>query len=278
MKQPPTPRVETPVALHRLHCREIWGGYTAADASLAVPGMEGYVLARPHDQAATGGDIHYVGLCGHGMLSRYVVADVSGHGAAVAHLAAELRALLSRHLDTPDQSDLMRALNDEFAALSETGVYATAIVMSYLHPADHLLTVNAGHPRPLWYSVSDGQWRMLTHELPQAAGDLLNLPLGAVPGTDYRQFALPLEEGDLVVVYTDSLTEARSPEGDVLGEQGLFRIARDLGPLGPDALAHALHHAARTFAGGTLSDDVTILALRHTREAPADPHRPTATE
>jgi serine phosphatase RsbU (regulator of sigma subunit) len=256
--------------VQRLHCEEIWGGVRAVDAGVSVPGIDARVINRPYRDEEGGGDIYYVGLCGQGALSRFIVADVSGHGTIVSDLAARLRRLMAQYMNTPDQSRLVRSLNDEFASLAEEGRFATALIMSYLPASDHLVTVNAGHPPPLWYSRADDAWRPLRQDAPRTARFLFNLPLGVIPQTPYHQFAVRLSRGDVVVLYTDSLSEATDATNRQVGEEGLLRLLESLGPGDPAGLGKALVGAVVDHHGGRpLNDDVTVLTLHHNAQDPA---------
>ena len=249
---------------------EIWGGTQAADAGLSVPGMEGWVACRPFRGDAGGGDIHYVSLCGHGMLSRFLVADVSGHGQAVSALAEQLRGLMARYVDIPDQTDFVKNLNDGFADLAEDGKFATAVVASYLSWEHRLDICNAGHPHPLWYSAADDHWHRLHDETAVSHDVIRNLPLGVLEQSHYEQFTVSLGKGDLVVVYTDSLIEATSPQGAALKESGLLEMARHVGiDGGPRKFCHGLLAKVLDYADrGRLNDDMTFLALYHTGQEP----------
>ncbi len=66
---------------------EIWGGSDHVERSIATPGLSAWVSSTPFEGADDGGDVHYVSLCGGGIITRVVVADVSGHGEAVAEVA-----------------------------------------------------------------------------------------------------------------------------------------------------------------------------------------------
>lgn len=259
---------QRPAEPHALQCKEIWGGIEPCDQTFEVPGLRGRILARPW-RADEGGDIHFIGLCGHGLLSRFVVADVAGHGRQVADQARALRQLMSQHMDNPDQSLLAKQLNDEIARDDSRGQFATALVASYLSPVHHLVVVNAGHPRPLWYRRSERQWHLLSDELPENVQGLLNLPLGVLGETGYTQFAVQLESDDVLVLYSDSLIEALDDDGRRLGETGLLKLASRLDPSDPEALTDRLLAGAIDFqAGRDLADDVTILTLHHTGRDP----------
>jgi hypothetical protein len=92
-----------------------------------------------------------------------------------------------------------------------------------------------------------------------------NLPLGILEPTKYEQFGVRLEKGDMVLIYTDSLVEARSPQGALLGEEGLRRLLDELSDRPPDRLIPALLDRLNQYTGGApLGDDVTALLLRET--------------
>jgi serine phosphatase RsbU (regulator of sigma subunit) len=258
-----TPPAEAPDR-HAMKCMEIWGGSHAVESAVTMPGLDTWVYSRPHQGAAEGGDVHYVSLCGEGVITRLVVADISGHGAAVAKFAGMLRGLLRRHINTQSQVRLVRALNREFAALGELQRFATAVVATYLASHDRLTVCNAGHPRPLYNRAASREWMLLTGAVgdPDAGGT--NLPLGVDDESPYEQFAIPLGRGDLVVVYTDALTEASDPAGQMLGEPGLLAVARGLDPGDPLLFGPALlEGVARHRAGRSADDDVTVLVLHH---------------
>ncbi len=257
--------------VHRLQCREIWGGIGETRTGLSVPGLDIWVTSRPVQPGHPGGDIHYLGLCGHGRLSRLVVADVAGHGPSVAGLAGKLHALMSRHMNTPDASTLVRGINDEFAPLADEGQFATAVVMTYDAAEDQMVIVNAGHLPPLWYSAAAGAWRELTGDLPEADTEIANLPLGIAAEIGYHPFAVRLGVGDLVVLFTDSLTEARRPGGAFLGREGLLECVGGLDPARPGRLNEDLIAAVRAWQGGRdPEDDLTLITLHHNAQDPPD--------
>src|SRR5437763_3285945 len=169
-----------------LQCMEIWGGSHAAEADVYTPGLDIWVSSRPHERAAHGGDVHYASLCGGGMITRLIVADLSGHGASAAREAMGLRKLMRRNINRKDQSRLVRALNRQFLAQSQLRRFATAVVATYLTTRDTLTVCNAGHPRPLWYHAAAGTWEAVTMD-GGPDGTVANLPLGIEEATPYTQ-------------------------------------------------------------------------------------------
>ena len=141
------------ISPHTLQCMEIWGGSEAIDNTIEVPGIDAWITSTPFNGALRGGDIHYVSMCACGRISRFALADVAGHGDEAAALADRLRSLMRRYINTPDQTNLVRALNREMSAIVSGGAFATAVMASYFPPTDHLIVCNAGHPAPLWYCL-----------------------------------------------------------------------------------------------------------------------------
>ncbi len=282
---PPAPAAEreTPAEVaepspppHVLACMEIWGGTEAVQRTLQIPGIDAWVYSQPHENADQGGDIHYVSSCFTGRVARFFVADVAGHGQGVADLAGRLRALMRKHIHTLDQTDFARVLNHEFSQEAPDGRFATAILASYFAPTDHLVICNAGHPRPLWFRARTQAWTLLNHELQTQPAQLNNLPLGVVVPTQYHQFAVQLEPEDMVVLYTDSLIEAKHPEHGMLGEAGLLALAQRVSEqphARPEGFGNALLSAVADHRQGRPSDDdQTLLVLHH--NATAGPTRP----
>ncbi len=266
-----------------LRCMEVWGGNSETTDRISVPGIDTVVYSRPHNGDETGGDLYYVSLCGSGNISRFAVADVSGHGSGADHFASSLKKLIRKHINTPNQAKFTRALNAEFNRISEEGRFATAVLMTYYAPTDHLIVSNAGHPRPLFYRASIGEWMHLGPEMPM---DLLasdaseigvrNLPLGVVEPTDYEQFALRLEVGDLVVAYTDSVLEAAPPGGQPLGEHGLLRLASEIDASEPERFVDRFVSLVRERQKvDEFKDDATVMLLHANN---ADPARPSLKE
>lgn len=273
---PEKPTSVQPREHHSIACMEVWGGSSAFAGVVAVPGHDVQVACTPHVGDQNGGDIYYVSGCNSGLITRFVLADVAGHGEKVAALARGLRDLMRKHINTADQTGFARALNAAFAGLEHGGRFATALLVTYLSTTDHLIVCNAGHPPPLLYRAKVGAWYLLTSKTPgvrAARGDtegvgIRNLPLGVLDPTDYEQIALGLDEGDRVLMYTDALMEATLPDGRQIGAQGVLDAAKSLDPASPD-LARLLQVRVGEVAGTReFDDDATVIALFHTGSNP----------
>jgi serine phosphatase RsbU (regulator of sigma subunit) len=247
-----------------LECLEIWGGNHRVSHALELPGLTGWLHSEPTEQSIQGGDVHYVSVCSKGRLTRLALADVSGHGQSAGSVAVHLRGLIRKHIDTWDQSELMRELNSSLSGRVTHSQYASAILFAYYQPTRELVFTNAGHPPALWYHAATKTWDWLESATPLAYV-IEGLPLGLIDGTDYVQVAVRLEPDDLLLLYTDGITEARNPDGEMLGRDGLLAIAQNLSIDEPAKMAARLIAGLQEFRGTTpLDDDRTFCILRQT--------------
>lgn len=257
--------VEPAAGLHTLQCMEIWGGNEPAESAVKTPGLDLWVFSRPFEGAEQGGDIHFVTLCGGGIITRIVVADVSGHGSAVADFSRRLRAMMRKHINHKSQTRLVERINQEFAEMAQMRRFATAVIATYLTSSDELTISNAGHPRPLHYRAETATWSSVTQES-NAEGGMTDLPLGLDDETRYGTSTLKLGPGDLVLFYTDALIEAADGDGRMLGETGLLDAARglDLALSTPAVLGTALLESVASYRGqAPADDDLTLIVLHH---------------
>ncbi|MGQ0634395.1 MAG: PP2C family protein-serine/threonine phosphatase [Planctomycetaceae bacterium] len=252
-----------------LQCMEIRGGSMAVETRAETPGLDIWLYSQPHGRAVAGGDVHYLSLCGGGVITRLILADIAGHGAAAADLAGDLRRLMRKNINRKTQTRLVATLNRQFASLSQHGRFATALVATYLATTRQLTLSNAGHPRPLLYQAVSQTWTFLNESFPPTVGAAPNLPWGIDADSPYGQFELHLKPGDLLFCYTDGVTEAVAPAGSLLGEPGLLRIIAALNASDPQLLAEALPRELAAFRGDRpAGDDVTFMLLAHNCAGP----------
>jgi serine phosphatase RsbU (regulator of sigma subunit) len=246
-----------------LQCMEIWGGIEPVERSISTPGLDLWVFSQPYRGEDRGGDVYYVTLCGGGVITRLVVADVSGHGSAVAEFSSTLRGLLRKNINQKSQKRLVESLNREFGEMAQLRRFATTVVITYLASTGRMSISNAGHPRPLLFRAVENRWSLL-REFDDERGSS-NLPLGLEEETRYHTFGLELARGDLVVLYTDALSETADPSGALLGETGLLQSARELDSLAsPATVGKALlQKIARYRRTASAEDDATLLVLFH---------------
>ncbi len=267
-----------PKDVHKLRAHEIWGGNGPTTGSIMVPGFEAWLHARPYAGSNAGGDLRFVSTCAAGQIVRFTIADLTGHGDEASEFAARLRSLIRKHMNMPNPTRFVQALNIEMSSLPQHERMATAIVQTYFAPTDHLIVCNAGHPRPLLFRTAEGRWIALDEKSPgtieagrSSVTGIANLPLGVLAPTRYPVFAIQLQPGDLIVAYTDAFMEAANPEGKMLGEAGFLDLVSSIGASDPAALGRAILEGVETWRrGAAAKDDETLLILRHTASDPPD--------
>ena len=253
---------DTQPAPHLMQCMEVWGGNQGVDSGIVMAGLDAWVFSRPFGGATEGGDVYYVSSCATGRITRLLVADVTGHGAAARNVASDLRYLMRRFVNYIDQTHFVREMNGKFVEMSQNGGFATAIVTTFFAPTNRLSLCNAGHPPPLHYQATKRRWTYLESE---SRDDPLptNLPLGILDLSAYDQFEVKLKVGDLVLCYTDSLVESYDAEGIMLGQAGLLRLINEvLHDESATVIPKLLDRVAAINEKNLRQDDVTALLFR----------------
>ena len=242
--------------LREIHCTEVWGGAGGCDVSVKLAGVRGEVFSRVYEDGESGGDIHFLSVCGMSILSKVVLADVSGHGAESAEVSAVIHDALVESIGAHDNSSMLSYVNDAFLKRRTGSFKFTTMVSMIVDSRDRsLVYAYAGHPAILLGSRKTGRFLPIRPE----DGVQGNLPLGVLSGHEIRfeQHAAQLEAGDVLVVYTDAFTEARTTGGELLGEKGLTRLLEGAPSLDPaDLKAHVL----KTL-GSRFDDDASLLVL-----------------
>jgi len=251
-----------------MQCMEVWGGSALIARGVQLGGLDAWVYSKPYGNAAFGGDIYYASSCATGRINRMLLADVSGHGDAVAESAAALRKLMRRYVNFLDQTKFVRSLNRQFVAMSRQGRFATALATTFFAPSQVLTVCNAGHPPPLLFTAATKSWSVL--ELERDEGETpRNVPLGIMDFMDYEQFDIELASGDLVVCYTDALVESHGSDGQMLGTKGLLRLAESIDIEPSEQFIQALLDKISAQHEGNLSeDDVTVMLLKPNAKRP----------
>jgi len=140
----------------------------------------------------------------------------------------------------------------------------TAAVVAYYSRQSEASVSYAGPPPVLYRRTTDRAWSFARPAGRQYQSDSppMNIPLAVAPDTLYGQLTIPLAPGDRLFVYTDGITEASSPEGDVFGYARLKDVldANTRAPLSElkSAVLRAVHQHTKN---GLTHDDVTLIAL-----------------
>ena len=247
----------------RLDCGETWSSNRTASSSVILPGLEAWVQAVPSEHADAGGDIHYLSACPRCEVCRVALADVSGHGNQVAALGENLRQLMLQYLSALQQLGLMRDLNRSARSALGSVHYATLVAMGWHAQRGLLVVTNAGHPPPMWYQSARGEWSWLEIDRARANSKTAGTPLGLLDEVDYERQVVKLRPGDLVVLYSDGLSEATNAAGAEIGRDGLMETARGVDSHSAAAFGEQLMAGVSQFRQGVEpGDDQTLIVLR----------------
>jgi serine phosphatase RsbU (regulator of sigma subunit) len=205
-----------------------------------------------------GGDVfHYAVDREHARLG---VFDAMGHGLRAGLLAtAALAAYRNACVEGLDQSTAA-GLIDATIAAEFMDSFVTGVTAQLHIETGELTWCNAGHPAPLL--IRDGR-------LAEVLDDALVQPYGT--GLQARSATVRLEPGDRVVLYTDGLTEARTPDGVFFGIDRLVGTIADAsaGGLPPPETMRRVMHAVLDHHDGVMQDDATVVALEWRGPGPA---------
>ncbi len=247
-------------ALRAAHDRQRHIAETLQESLLpAVPARIGaFAVAHKYqaalDESVIGGDFFDLFPLGGDRLA-VVMADVSGKGlkAAVqtAMLKYTLRGFAAEHPDAP--GEVLVHVNDVLSGpLSSHDGFVTLFYGVLDTRTGTLHYANAGHEAPLIRSAGG------VVALPESDG----LALGAVPGVPYDTADTTLAPGDLLLLFTDGLTEARAADRTFLGHEGVAAFLAETGG-DPAETVRDVYARVSAFAGDVRRDDVAMLALRH---------------
>ncbi len=185
-----------------------------------------------------------------------LIADVSGHNVGSALVMAMTRQALrfeSRHCSSVAEvlAATNRAMYDD---LSNAGLFITAFYASY-DPATRVLAwANGGHNQPLL-------WRAGAQEIVWLDAD--GMLVGMLPDVEFEECRMTLEPGDVLLLYTDGITEAKNEAGDMYGEDRLCQLVRDNARLSAQELLDRIYETTRQWGHNVVQyDDVTAVVMK----------------
>ncbi len=126
-----------------------------------------------------------------------------------------------------------------------------------------LVVTNAGHPPPLVRAARD-EWRWLETARASVPERRAGLPLGLLADIQYDRVVVKPQSGDLVVLYSDGVSEATNSAAEELGREGLMKLARGLDRGNAEIFGGQFMAALRHYRAGTdAADDETLIVLQH---------------
>ncbi len=219
-----------------------------------LPQYEGWELAAHWETARqVGGDFYDVLELPSGKMG-ILVADVADKGMPAALFMALTRTLFrAAAAETTAPSEVLKRVNDLLLPDTRQGMFVTAVYAVLNVRSGELTYANAGHNPPLWIH-RDGTSERLTRTA---------IALGVVDSGTATERTIQLKRGDVVLLYTDGVTEAFSPKGELFGEARLIETIQAQPLSSADGLLLAIEASLEDFRDSVpLEDDLTMMVIR----------------
>ena len=231
--------------------RELQAGFIPRDTP-RVPGWE--IAARWYPARQVSGD-YFDFLQPEPDRLGVVIADVSDKGMPAALFMTLTRSLVRASLaDSASPAAGIASANRLLCADASRGMFVTLFYLALDAATGELTYVNAGHNPPILYRPGAAEMEALTRT---------GMLLGIEPAATYEEGTTRLAPGDLLLLYTDGVTEAVDPAGEMFGEERLRALIRRGGDRPADELLDRLTEAVRDFTVEAAPfDDIALVLLK----------------
>jgi sigma-B regulation protein RsbU (phosphoserine phosphatase) len=185
-----------------------------------------------------------------------LIADVSGHSVGAALVMSEVRTLLRAQVNSSHSAcSVLQSLNSQlYDDLTRAELFITMFYAKYNASTGRLSYANAGHNRPM--ISRRGQTACI--EL-----DAEGLILGVRQTVVFEERFIELQKGDVVLFYTDGLTEAASHKGEMFETERVCSLLAEVSHLPVQQIIDAFYRAVSEFTGSTtLQDDISLVVLK----------------
>jgi serine phosphatase RsbU (regulator of sigma subunit)/pSer/pThr/pTyr-binding forkhead associated (FHA) protein len=182
-----------------------------------------------------------------------VIADVSGKGISASLLSSTLLGCLQMQLRAgATVDDSINRLNRFLCEKSSASRFVTMFLFT-MNSEGQGTYISAGHNPSYLY-------RAATHEIEELESN--NMIVGAFPFATYQPASLQLNQGDVLLAYSDGLTEAENVKGEMLGEEAVKQIMRTEASAGAKQLEQKLLDTIQSYTAGRLAtDDITLILV-----------------
>jgi len=220
----------------------------------AIPGLDLAVFNRPAQ--ILGGDYYDFFQYRDGVPG-LTIADVVGHGVSASLLMASLQAALrAMVLESDWPSDVLQRVNHFFFHNVQLATFVTMFLGRFDDRGHTMTYCNAGHSPPLVLRKQDRR-NPISWLQPTGAA------IGLVEQSQIPSETVTLAPGDILLLYTDGVTEAVNRQEEEFGRERLAALVRQESDLSAKELVEALRHMLQEFTGGQpLADDTTFVACR----------------
>ena len=235
---------------------EIQGGFLP-DTIPEVPGFD--IAAKTIMAKEVGGDFFDVLPFEVMQLKKgktgIVIADVSGKGVPAALFMALSRIVIRVNARWHEQpTDVIRDTNNIITSDSKSGMFVTLFYGVIDWGSRTLTYVNAGHNPPLLFRAQNSEISKLART---------GVAVGATENAEYTSHELPLATNDIIVLYTDGVTEAENQLQDMFGEERLRSIVEANANLSANDLMQKILDHVKLFCGNQpQSDDITLMVIK----------------
>ena len=187
-----------------------------------------------------------------------IIADVSGHSVGSALMMAITRSVLRSEIarNRSPAKALATTNTALYNDLSKAELFISVFHANYHKETKTLSYANGGHNPPLLWRTAERRC------IPLNADGML---LGILADVDYEERELKLRPGDILVLYTDGVTEARNKAGELFGEERLRQAIKEGRQLSAAELLEEIYRRVYEHCGGTPQrDDITLIVMKIT--------------
>jgi len=228
---------------------------TLQEAILIMPnrvhGIEfGHLYRSATIEARVGGDFYDIFEIERDKIG-ILIGDVSGKGVEAAALTSIVKNTIKAHAyENSTPAMIISKANDLLVRTTPPQIFVTVFFGILNTETGSLSYCSAGHP-PTIIKRRSGSVDLLAKYSPA---------IGAFSGLSYRSGRVKLRKGDVFILYTDGVTEARN-DGSFFGEERLIACAQGLGLVTAEEVPHLIYEDVIGYCQGNLSDDIAILSI-----------------
>ncbi len=185
-----------------------------------------------------------------------VIADVSGHDLGAALIMVETRSVLRAHAYRSGEAGAALTLLNEllFDDLTRTELFLSMFYAKYCTDTRLLSYANGGHNPPLLIRCGREGCMDLDAE---------GMILGVKKGVAFEEKSIRLLEGDMMVLYTDGITETRDVSGELFGSERLCRVVQERRGAPPEVVIDGVLEELRAFSGTeSFQDDISLVVMK----------------
>ncbi len=224
-----------------------------------IPGIE--IATSYHTFDMVGGDLYdFAPFRKDGLINderwAFLIGDVSGHGPAAAVVMAMFHAIIHSYpIDPTGPGDVLRHVNRHLFAKSIENSFVTAFLGFYEPRTRELVYARAGHNPPL---LKEFPHRGHAQQL-DAVGEI---PLGIMEDVKYSESSIVLHPGQTLILYTDGITEAKRPGGEMFGVEGIERSLVHCSGAPDFAISHITEALKEHQVNVRPNDDQTVVVMQ----------------